>query len=87
MMHNDVQPVGRLLSRREALALFGASAASLAPSARAKASAADPVLAAVDCIAQPEQTEGPFPVMERGGGYSAMYRIAMRPGEQRERLR
>ncbi len=64
MMHNDDQPVGRLLSRREALALFGASAVSLAPSAGATTSAADPVLAVVDCIAQPEQTEGPFFVDE-----------------------
>ncbi len=63
-MHNDDQPIGRMLSRREALALFGASAVSLAPSARAKVSAVDPVLAAVDCIAQPEQTEGPFFVDE-----------------------
>jgi len=59
-MHNDDRPIGRMLSRREALALFGASAASLAPAPPVKASAANASLAAVDCIAQPEQTEGPF---------------------------
>lgn len=63
-MHNDDKPVGRMLSRREALAIFGVSAASLAPNARVTASAAAPVLAAVDCVAQPEQTEGPFFVDE-----------------------
>jgi protocatechuate 3,4-dioxygenase beta subunit len=72
-MHNDDRPVGRMLSRREALApavaagfgvagLFGASAVSLAPGARAQT--ADPILAAAHCVAQPEQTEGPYFVDE-----------------------
>jgi protocatechuate 3,4-dioxygenase beta subunit len=57
-MHNDDRPVGRLLNRREALALFGASAtASLAPRQTAPESR---VLETPDCIAQPEQTEGPY---------------------------
>jgi protocatechuate 3,4-dioxygenase beta subunit len=56
IVHNDDRPVGRFLSRREALALFGAS---LAPAALATRGTADPVLAA-DCVAQPEQTEGPY---------------------------
>jgi protocatechuate 3,4-dioxygenase beta subunit len=59
-MHNDDKPVGRTLSRREALAFFGASAASLAPAAFATTGVADPLLAAADCVAQPEQTEGPY---------------------------
>jgi protocatechuate 3,4-dioxygenase beta subunit len=63
-MHNDDRPVGRFLSRREALALFGASAASFAPRAVAQTSSADPVLSAPDCVAQPEQTEGPYFVDE-----------------------
>jgi protocatechuate 3,4-dioxygenase beta subunit len=72
MMHNDDRPVGRFLSRREALApafaagfgvagLFGASAtASLAPRASAQATDGGRVPAAPDCVAQPEQTEGPY---------------------------
>ena len=59
-MHNDDRPVGRMLSRRQALALFSASAASLAPGALARAGAADPVPVVADCVAQPEQTEGPY---------------------------
>jgi protocatechuate 3,4-dioxygenase beta subunit len=70
-MHKDDRPIGRLLNRREALApafavgfgvagLFGASAASLAPRAVAQTSRVDPVLGVPDCVAQPEQTEGPY---------------------------
>jgi protocatechuate 3,4-dioxygenase beta subunit len=60
-MHNDDRFVGRLLNRREALALFGASAtASLAPRVLAQTSAADPRVEMPDCVAQPEQTEGPY---------------------------
>ncbi len=59
-MHNDDRPVGRFLSRRETLALFSASAAWLAPRAAAHTGHVDPVLAAPDCVAQPEQTEGPY---------------------------
>ena len=59
-MHDDDRPVGRTLSRRAILGLFGASAASLAPGAMAKSRAVDPLLAMADCIAQPEQTEGPY---------------------------
>src|SRR5512132_4227962 len=60
MMRNDDQQVGRLLSRRQALAIVGASAtAALAPSPGA------PVTQRIqsgvpDCVAQPEQTEGPY---------------------------
>jgi protocatechuate 3,4-dioxygenase beta subunit len=59
-MHNDDRPVGRLLRRREVLALFGASAASFAPRAIAQTSSAAPELGTPDCVAQPEQTEGPY---------------------------
>jgi protocatechuate 3,4-dioxygenase beta subunit len=61
-MHNDDRPVGRTLSRREALALFGATAtASLAHGVRAHAiEHAGESLALADCVAQPEQTEGPY---------------------------
>ncbi len=59
-MHDDDEPVGRVLSRRRALALFGASAvAALAPATRLVSP--DVVLAAAaDCVALPEQTEGPY---------------------------
>jgi len=46
-MHDDDRPMGRRLSRRELVGLFGAS------------------LAAQDCIALPQQTEGPYFVEER----------------------
>jgi protocatechuate 3,4-dioxygenase beta subunit len=59
-MHNDDRPVGRFLSRREALAFFGVSAASLAPRAVAQTGGANPILATPDCVAQPEQAEGPY---------------------------
>jgi protocatechuate 3,4-dioxygenase beta subunit len=60
-MHNDDRPVGRLLSRREALAVFGASAtASLVPGAQAQTAPESRVLDTPDCIAQPAQTEGPY---------------------------
>ena len=59
-MENDDRRVGRLLNRREALALFSVSAASLAPRVAAQVRSADPVLCVPDCVAQPEQTEGPY---------------------------
>ena len=59
-MQNDDRRVGRLLNRREALAFFGASAAALAPRVAAQVRSADPVLGVPDCVAQPEQTEGPY---------------------------
>ena len=59
-MSNDDRPVGRLLRRREVLALFGASAASFAPRAIAQTSSVAPELGTPDCVAQPEQTEGPY---------------------------
>jgi protocatechuate 3,4-dioxygenase beta subunit len=66
-MHNDDRPVGRFLTRRELMALFGASAPIAAMTRRASAHASDPVsaLAAPDCVAQPRQTEGPYFVDER----------------------
>ena len=60
-MHNDDRPIGRFLSRREALALFGASAtASLAHRASAQSGESSRLLETPDCVAQPEQTEGPY---------------------------
>ncbi len=69
-MHDDDRPVGRRLSRRELVGLFGASVAAVAATSRARdaggaaiAGAALPQgasLAAQDCIALPQQTEGPY---------------------------
>src|SRR5262245_7031818 len=59
-MHNDDRPVGRFLTRRQALALFGASAATMAPRAAAQTRHDEAVLTMPDCVAQPEQTEGPY---------------------------
>jgi protocatechuate 3,4-dioxygenase beta subunit len=55
-MHDDHRPIGRLLTRRETLALIGASgAALLVGAAPARAAGAQ-----AGCIVRPAQTEGPF---------------------------
>jgi protocatechuate 3,4-dioxygenase beta subunit len=65
IMHNDDQPIGRIVSRRQAFALFGAAAtASVAHRVGAQTRAAAPTSALPDCVAQPEQTEGPYFVDE-----------------------
>ena len=64
-MHNDDHPIGRLLSRRELVALFGASAeAALARGAVAQVLPSGQQRTASDCVAQPAQTEGPYFVDE-----------------------
>jgi protocatechuate 3,4-dioxygenase beta subunit len=74
-MHDDDRPIGRRLSRRELVGLFGASVAAAAATAHAHgggvgfgAAEQGPPgasLAAQDCVAQPQQTEGPYFVEER----------------------
>jgi protocatechuate 3,4-dioxygenase beta subunit len=75
-MHNDDAPIGRILSRREVLALLGAAGAGLvasratgqtaslttlvSPSARAARLAGLPA-----CVVRPKQTEGPYFVDEK----------------------
>ena len=60
-MHYDDKPIGRLLGRRRLLAFLGAGAAASLAHGVPGTSAAHPLLAsAPDCIAIPEQTEGPF---------------------------
>jgi protocatechuate 3,4-dioxygenase beta subunit len=62
-MHDDDRPVGRLLSRREALAVLGAAGA-----AGIHAGLGDhaPLLAQVPaCVVVPQQTQGPYFVDER----------------------
>ncbi|HXW06365.1 MAG TPA: intradiol ring-cleavage dioxygenase [Vicinamibacterales bacterium] len=61
-MRNDDEMVGRLLTRRELVALFGAAAAAtLSARPAAQAPSGLPVPA---CVVQPQQTEGPYFVDE-----------------------
>jgi len=63
-MHDDDRPAGRLLSRRELVALFGASTvAALAHRAGAQTPAS--ASSGAGCVVRPEQTEGPYFVDER----------------------
>ena len=74
-MQEDDRPVGRALSRRELVGLFGVSVAAAATleavrGGFASKAAAGELLAAAalevqDCIAQPQQTEGPYFVDEQ----------------------
>jgi protocatechuate 3,4-dioxygenase beta subunit len=64
MDHDDV-PLGRLLTRREALALLGASGAALLAGVPFVHGLSDAGAAVgPSCIARPEQTEGPYFVDE-----------------------
>jgi protocatechuate 3,4-dioxygenase beta subunit len=56
------RPQGRVLSRREALALLGAAGSSLFVPAPGRAQVTPPGVAG--CVVRPEQTEGPFFVEE-----------------------
>jgi protocatechuate 3,4-dioxygenase beta subunit len=61
-MHDDDRPVGRLLTRREALALLGlGGVAVVTAGARRPAAAAAPAT----CVARPALTEGPYFVDEK----------------------
>ena len=63
-MHDD-DTIGRLLTRRELVALFGASGvAALVGSVAAQGQPTGRV-AAVPCVVQPQQTEGPYFVDEK----------------------
>lgn len=75
-MHDDDRPVGRRLSRREIVGLFGASVAAAAAASHAGESGAfafseesqlpaGAALGLQDCIALPQQTEGPYFVDEQ----------------------
>lgn len=65
MEHDDVQ-VGRLLTRREALAVIGATGAAIlagrTSAARTAAGGGSPV---PSCVVRPQQTEGPYFVDEK----------------------
>jgi len=65
-MHDDDRPVGRILTRRELVALFGAAAAaSFAHSASAQSGTGQPSTIVPSCVVHPQQTEGPFFVDEK----------------------
>jgi len=61
-MHDDDRQTGRVMSRREALALLGGAGAALLAARASSSGAADAALA---CVATPAQTEGPYFVDER----------------------
>ena len=71
-MDNDDRPVGRVLSRREVLALLGAAGAVVitgrfqgALAQAASGGTASGASAVPACVVRPEQTEGPYYVDER----------------------
>jgi len=65
-MDHDDTPIGRVLTRREVLALLGASSAALlvGPTVDRRREAGDRILRPA-CVVRPEQTEGPYFVDER----------------------
>jgi protocatechuate 3,4-dioxygenase beta subunit len=62
MPHTDDHQTGRIMSRREALALLGTAGVAMLAGRPSRSYAAEPALA---CVASPEQTEGPYFVDER----------------------
>jgi protocatechuate 3,4-dioxygenase beta subunit len=65
-MDRDDSPVGRVLSRREALAVLGASSlALLGDRTLRRLGAARPEHSGPACVVRPEQTEGPYFVDEK----------------------
>src|SRR3982751_6019031 len=63
-MDLDDIPIGRVLSRREALAFLGASSALLFFGCAGSADATAPVGGSSACLVRPELTEGPYYVDE-----------------------
>jgi len=59
-MHHDDEQVGRVLSRREVLALLGAGGVSMLGGGTPLAGLAGPGLRLPACIVRPRQTEGPY---------------------------
>jgi len=65
-MDHDDTPIGRVLTRRDALAILGASGVALiAGSTFGQTRRISPHSVVPSCIARPEQTEGPYFVDER----------------------
>jgi hypothetical protein len=72
-VHSDDEPVGRVLGRRQALALLGMAGTALTVAGQRAATAAVPDWSysgdyAVDCVAKPEMMEGPYFVDEGSTG-------------------
>src|SRR6478752_1159240 len=63
-MDLDDIPVGRVLSRREALAFLGATGALLFLGCSSSADATAPASDSGSCLVRPELTEGPYYVDE-----------------------
>jgi protocatechuate 3,4-dioxygenase beta subunit len=63
-MDNDDLPIGRVLTRREAIALLGASGALLFLGCSADSSATTDPYGTSSCVVRPELTEGPYYVDE-----------------------
>jgi protocatechuate 3,4-dioxygenase beta subunit len=60
-VHNDDRMVGRLLTRRELVALFGSSAvAAMAHRVSGRGRRPDVPTTLPGCVVQPQQTEGPY---------------------------
>ena len=59
-MRNDDRPAGRAFTRRDLVKLFGVSGAAASARTGALPEPADSTLALQNCIAQPQQTEGPY---------------------------
>src|SRR5918992_1278627 len=64
-MHLDDLPVGRVLTRREALAVLGSSGALLVPGSRAGAGPPLPPSPRSPCVVRPASTPGPYYVDEK----------------------
>jgi protocatechuate 3,4-dioxygenase beta subunit len=62
---NDDSPIGRILTRREALTLLGASGVALVVGSTFLDGLSSTAAAAPSCVARPEQEEGPYFVDER----------------------
>jgi protocatechuate 3,4-dioxygenase beta subunit len=65
LMHLDDLPVGRVLTRREALAVLGSSGALLLLGSGAGASAPPPIGSRHPCVVRPVSTPGPYWVDEK----------------------
>ena len=65
-MDNDDKTIGRLLTRRDLVALFGSSAvAAMAHRVSGQVAAPPAAMAVPACVVQPQQTEGPYFVDEK----------------------
>ena len=70
VLHDDDAPIGRILTRREAIALLG-GAGTLLPLAACVSSSGGPAvkdtpsLATATCVVKPQLTEGPYFVDEK----------------------